>query len=502
MITGELKTKIDKIWNTMWTGGITNPLTVVEQLTYLLYMKMLDEKQIIDERNALAFGSTNIKKVFKDGEVWHNPVTDKDVEYKDMRWQNFHTLGSVNMFDMVRNNVFEFIKTLGTDEDSSYSKYMSDAIFTIPKDVMLSDVVKAIDGLDLKISDKDMMGDVYEYCLSKLSTSKVNGQFRTPRHIINMMVEMAQPKLDDIISDPAMGSAGFLVSSANYVIKHYKNELMDMKKFEHFNKTMFNGYDTDPTMLRLGAMNTTLHGVASPNISYMDSVSKDNDDEMKYTLVLANPPFKGTVNDKTIHANLKAMVNTKKTELLFVAQFIRSLQLGGRCFSIVPDGVLFSTSNAYKTLRKELVDNQNLIGIVSMPSGVFKPYAGVSTAVLIFQRTDAGGTNNVWFYDMKADGFSLDDKRNPIADNDIPDIIARFKNLEGEAVRTRKDQSFLVPADEIRANDYDFSINKYKEVEKKKVEYEPSDVIMGRIKVLGEECQKLYSELSNVINED
>ena len=356
MITGELKTKIDKIWNTMWTGGITNPLTVVEQLTYLLYMKMLDEKQIIDERNALAFGSTNIKKVFKDGEVWHNPVTDKDVEYKDMRWQNFHTLGSVNMFDMVRNNVFEFIKTLGTDEDSSYSKYMSDAIFTIPKDVMLSDVVKAIDGLDLKISDKDMMGDVYEYCLSKLSTSKVNGQFRTPRHIINMMVEMAQPKLDDIISDPAMGSAGFLVSSANYVIQHYKNELMDMKKFEHFNKTMFNGYDTDPTMLRLGAMNTTLHGVASPNISYMDSVSKDNDDEMKYTLVLANPPFKGTVNDKTIHANLKAMVNTKKTELLFVAQFIRSLQLGGRCFSIVPDGVLFSTGNAYKSLRKELVE--------------------------------------------------------------------------------------------------------------------------------------------------
>ena len=240
MITGELKTKIDKIWNTMWTGGITNPLTVVEQLTYLLYMKMLDEKQIIDERNALAFGSTNIKKVFKDGEVWHNPVTDKDVEYKDMRWQNFHTLGSVNMFDMVRNNVFEFIKTLGTDEDSSYSKYMSDAIFTIPKDVMLSDVVKAIDGLDLKISDKDMMGDVYEYCLSKLSTSKVNGQFRTPRHIIDMMVEMAQPNLEDIISDPSMGSAGFLVSSANYVNKHYQNELMDNKKFEHFNKTMFN----------------------------------------------------------------------------------------------------------------------------------------------------------------------------------------------------------------------------------------------------------------------
>lgn len=502
MITGELKTKIDKIWNTMWTGGITNPLTVVEQLTYLLYMKMLDEKQIIEERNALIFGSTNIKKVFKDGELWLNPVTKENVEYKEMRWQNFHSLGSTNMFNMVRSNVFEFIKTLGADEDSAYSQYMKDATFSIPKDAILEDVVMGIDGLDLKITDKDMMGDVYEYCLSKLSTSKVNGQFRTPRHIIDMMVEMAQPNLEDIISDPSMGSAGFLVSSANYVNKHYQNELMDNKKFEHFNKTMFNGYDTDSTMLRIGAMNTTLHGVAASNIRYMDSVSKDNNDEMKYTLVLANPPFKGTVNEDNIHANLKAMVNTKKTELLFVAQFIRSLQLGGRCFSIVPDGVLFSTGNAYKTLRKELLDHQNLIGIVSMPSGVFKPYAGVSTAVLIFQRTDAGGTKNVWFYDMKADGFSLDDKRYPIADNDIPDVIARFKNLEGEAGRTRKEQSFLVPADEIRANDYDFSINKYKEVEKKKVEYEPSDVIMARIKVLGEECLKLYSELSNVINED
>lgn len=502
MITGELKTKIDKIWNTMWTGGVTNPLTVVEQLTYLLYMKMLDEKQIIDERNALLFGATNIKKVFKDGEKWHNPVTNIDVMFEDMRWQNFHSLGSANMFDMVRNNVFEFIKTLGADEESAYSKYMSDAIFAIPKDSMLYDVVTGIDGLDLKINDKDMMGDVYEYCLSKLSTSKVNGQFRTPRHIINMMVEMAQPSLEDTICDPAMGSAGFLVSSANYIVKHYKNELMDNKRFEHFNKAMFNGYDTDSTMLRLGAMNTTLHGVASPNIKYLDSVSKDNDDEMKFSLVLANPPFKGTVNETTIHGNLKAMVNTKKTELLFVAQFIRSLQLGGRCFSIVPDGVLFSTGKAYKALRKELVDNQNLIGIVSMPSGVFKPYAGVSTAVLIFQRTDAGGTKNVWFYDMRADGFSLDDKRNPIAENDIPDIIARFKNLEGEAGRTRKDQSFFVPADEIRANDYDFSINKYKEMEKEKVEYDSSEVIMERIKVLGEECQKLYSELSNVINEE
>lgn len=502
MITGELKTKIDKIWLSLRAGGISVPTTVIEQLTYLIYMKMLDEKQIIDERNALIFGSTNIKKVFKDGELWHNPVTDKDVEYKEMRWQNFHSLGSTNMLNMVRNNVFEFIKTLGDDENSAYSKYMSDASFLIESDAILNDVVKGIDGLDLNIFDKDVMGDIYEYCLSKLSTSKDNGQFRTPRHIINMMVEMAQPTLDDIICDPSMGSAGFLVSCANYVQKNYQEELMDNKKFDHFDKTMFYGYDTDRTMLRIGAMNTTLHGVSSSNIRYMDSVSEDNNDEMRYTLILANPPFKGTVNANTINSNIKAMVNTKKTELLFVAQFIRSLQLGGRCFSIVPDGVIFQTKSAYKTLRKELLDHQNLIGIVSMPSGVFKPYAGVSTAVLIFQRTDAGGTKNVWFYDMKADGFSLDDKRNPIADNDIPDVIARFKNLEGEAERTRKEQSFLVPADEIRANDYDFSINTYKEEEKKKVEYESSDVIMGRIKVLGEECQRLYSELSNVINED
>ena len=502
MITGELKSKIDKIWESLWTGGITNPLTVVEQLTYLLFMKMLDEKQIAVELAENTFGATNLKKVFKDGEVWKNPVTKVDVKYEDMRWQNFHSLGSANMYDMVRNNVFEFIKTLGDDEDSAYGRYMKDAIFSIPKDSVLQDIVNGIDGLDLNINDKDMMGDVYEYCLSKLSTSKVNGQFRTPRHIINMIVEMAQPTLDDIVCDPAMGSGGFLVSSANYVQRHYKDELMSNKNNEHFNKSMFVGYDTDPTMLRIGAMNMNLHGVASSRIMYMDSVSKDNDDENMYSLVLANPPFKGTVNENNIHRNLKAMVNTKKTELLFVAQFIRSLKLGGRCFSIVPDGVLFSSGTAYKSLRKELVDNQHLIGIVSMPSGVFKPYAGVSTAVLIFQRTDAGGTNDVWFYDMKADGYSLDDKRNPVSENDIPDIIDRFRHLDCEIPRTRKDQSFFVPANEIRANDYDFSFKKYNEMERQKVEYEPSDVILERIKVLGEECQRLCAELSNVMNEE
>ena len=499
MITGELKSKIDKIWESLWTGGITNPLTVVEQLTYLLYMKMLDEKQIVVERAENTFGATNLKKVFKDGEIWLNPVTKAKVKYEDMRWQNFHSMGSVNMYEMVRNNVFEFIKTLGEDENSAYSKFMKDAIFSIPKDSVLQNIVNGIDGLDLNINDKDMMGDVYEYCLSKLSTSKVNGQFRTPRHIINMIVEMAQPTLDDIVCDPAMGSGGFLVSSANYVQRHYKEELMSNKNNEHFNKSMFVGYDTDPTMLRIGAMNMNLHGVASSRIMYMDSVSKDNDDEKMYSLILANPPFKGTVNENNIHRNLKAMVNTKKTELLFVAQFIRSLKLGGRCFSIVPEGVLFSTGSAYKALRKELLDKQHLIGIVSMPSGVFRPYAGVSTAVLIFQRTDTGGTNNVWFYDMKADGYSLDDKRNPVSENDIPDIINRFRHLDSEITRTRKDQSFFVPAKDIRANDYDFSFNKYKEIERHKVEYDASEVILERILNLQCELAEISSEIKELI---
>jgi len=320
-----------------------------------------------------------------------------------------------------------------------------------------------------------------------MAASGNNGQFRTPRHIIRMMVALMHPTLQDSICDPAMGSAGFIVESAKYVQEHYKAELLKREHAEHYKRELLHGFDTDSTMLRIGAMNLMLHGVDNPDVAYKDSLSTDNTDENRYTLCLANPPFAGSLDYDAVSKSLLAITKTKKTELLFMALFVRMLQMGGRCASIVPDGVLFGTSTGHMAIRKEIVDNQRLQAVISMPSGVFKPYAGVSTAILIFTKTNAGGTDKVWFYDMKADGFSLDDKRNPISDNDIPDIIARFHHLEAEAERTRKDKSFLVPVEEIREKGYDLSINKYKEIEREQVVYEPSEVILARIASLEEE---------------
>ena len=341
------------------------------------------------------------------------------------------------------------------------------------------------------------MGDVYEYVLGKMAASGNNGQFRTPRHIIKMMVELMQPSLQDTICDPAMGSAGFIVESAKYVQEHYKRELLKTDGLKHYKSGLLHGFDTDSTMLRIGAMNLMLHGVDNPDVEYKDSLSTDNTDENKYTLCLANPPFAGSLDYDAVSKSLLAITKTKKTELLFMALFVRMLQPGGRCASIVPDGVLFGTSTGHKSIRKEIVDNHRLQAVISMPSGVFKPYAGVSTAILIFTKTNAGGTDKVWFYDMKADGFSLDDKRSQIADNDIPDIIARFHNLEAEESRTRKEQSFLVPVEEIREKGYDLSINKYKEIEREKVEYEAPEVIMERIAALETEISEALNEFRN-----
>jgi type I restriction enzyme M protein len=327
-----------------------------------------------------------------------------------------------------------------------------------------------------------------------MAASGNNGQFRTPRHIIRMMVELMQPTLKDEICDPAMGSAGFIVESAKYIAEHYKQELLKKENAEHFRGSMFHGFDTDSTMLRIGAMNLMLHGVEEPDVAYRDSLSSSNNDTEKYTLCLANPPFAGSVDSEDINKSLLAIANTKKTELLFVSLFVRMLQTGGRCASIVPEGVLFGNSNAHVALRKELVDNHTLRAVISMPSGVFQPYSGVSTAILIFTKTGAGGTDKVWFYDMQADGFSLDQRRTEVAENDIPDVVKRFKNLEKEEQRTRKDKSFLVPVDEIRSNDYVLSINKYKEVEREKVEYDSTEVIQGRI-------EALESEIAAAINE-
>jgi type I restriction enzyme M protein len=498
MITGKIKSQIDAIWMTFWTGGISNSIDVLEQMTYLFFMKMLDDAQLNQEATALAMGMRDFedpKAVFKKGN-WHNPDTDKDVPYNNLRWNVFRQFTPERMFDTVRFDVFTFIKNISDEKTSAYSRFMNDAVFLIQQPRTLVKVVEGIQELDM--NDRDTMGDVYEYVLGKMAAAGTNGQFRTPRHIIRMMVELMQPKLDDRICDPAMGTAGFLVESAKYIKAHHSEELLKKQHQTHFRTQMFSGFDTDPKMLRIGSMNLMLNGVDNPSVIAQDSLSNQNTAESTYTLCLANPPFSGSLDYDVVNSSLLAMARTKKTELLFVSLFIRMLELGGRCASIVPDGVLFGNSTGHKSVRKELVDKQCLQAVISMPSGVFKPYAGVSTAILIFTKTNAGGTDKVWFYDMKADGFSLDDKRNPIADNDIPDVIARFKNLEAEESRTRKDQSFLVPVEEIKKNDYDLSINKYKEVEKVKVEYEKPEVVLDRIETLQGEITEAIKEFKEI----
>ena len=484
MITGELRNKIDRIWETFWTGGITNPLDVIEQFTYFLFIKQLDDVETTKENEANFLG------------VPFEPMFPSDCQ--KYRWSKFKNLGSADdMYETVMNGVFPFIKNLHQDGESAYSKYMGDAIFKIPTSAMLTKIVDGIDQLEL--GDKDSKGDLYEYLLSKVATAGTNGQFRTPRHIISMMVNLVKPQPGDIIIDPAMGSAGFLIEAQRYLRENHADLFLDETKRNHFNNDMFFGNDMDRTMLRIGAMNMLLHGVDNPNISYRDSLSEQNSDDEKYTLVLANPPFKGSLDYEAVSADLLKITKTKKTELLFLALFLRILKKGGRAAVIVPDGVLFGSSKAHKQIRQEIIENNKLDAVISMPSGVFKPYAGVSTAILIFTKTGNGGTDKVWFYDMKADGFSLDDKRQEIADNDIPDIISRFNNLGAESDRKRTEQSFFVPVDEIVSNDYDLSINKYKEVVYEKVEYEPTEVIMGKIEAIEAEIQAEFAELKKLL---
>lgn len=504
MITGEIKNQIDQIWDTFFVAGITNPITVLEQMTYIFFMKMLDDKQLQEEQNAELWGGTLLNPTFLKGERWVNPdaVSEEEkqgVPYENLRWHVFKNLGADNMFKLVRQSVFEFIKHIGTGEESAYSRYMKSAIFLIPNARTLVKVVEGVNALDM--NNRDAMGDVYEYILGKMAASGTNGQFRTPRHIIRMIVEMMEPKAHDYICDPAMGSAGFLVEAVKYVKEQGEMAQYAAKEIQHIKTSMINGYDTDQTMLRIGAMNLLLHDITAPELAWRDSLSEQNDDERCYSLIMANPPFAGSLDKGNVNKKILAYANTSKTELLFLAQFVRSLEIGGRCASIVPDGVLFGSSKAHLAIRKEIVDHQQLRAVISMPSGVFKPYAGVSTAVLVFTKTNSGGTDKVWFYDMKADGYSLDDKRSPISDNDIPDVVARFRHLEAESGRSRKEQSFLVPVEEIRKNDYDLSINKYKEVEREKVEYEPVTDILTRLEQTESQYLKGYSELYKMLEE-
>lgn len=497
MITGEIKNKIDQIWDTFFVAGVTNPITVLEQMTYIFFMKMLDDKQLQEEDQARDWEQEVKNPTFLVGQMWKNPETGAEVRYEDMRWSVFRHTGPENMFNMVRQNVFEFIKHIGTGEESAYSRYMKNAIFLIPNARTLTKVVDGVDALDM--NNRDAMGDVYEYILGKMAASGTNGQFRTPRHIIRMIVELMQPTMKDYICDPAMGSAGFLVEAVKYIKENEGSAMYVAEDVHHMKTSMINGYDTDQTMLRIGAMNLMLHDVTAPELAWRDSLSEQNEDQSCYTLIMANPPFAGSLDKGNVNKKILAYANTTKTELLFLAQFVRSLELGGRCASIVPDGVLFGTSKAHVAIRKEIVDNQQLKAVISMPSGVFKPYAGVSTAILIFTKTNCGGTDNVWFYDMKADGFSLDDKRSPVANNDIPDIINRFHNLKNEESRSKKEQSFLVSVEDIRKNEYDLSINKYKEIECEKVEYDSVNTILSRINQFENEYSDIYNELIKVL---
>lgn len=510
MITGAIKNKVDKIWTDIWAGGITNPLTVIEQLTYLMFVRSLDEKELETEE----FENMTGEKMDK--------IFPQSAAGQSMRWSKFKNNDPRDIYDIIAQRVFPAIKNMrhgrlpdfteqgelmevsggsGNNEqnNTAFARYMGDAMFLIPTPQVLQKIITGLDDLyEHDISDLDMQGDLYEYMLGKLATAGQNGQFRTPRHIREMMVELLQPAPDDMICDPACGTAGFLVSASEYIRRNYE-DTMTAEQWEHFAGDAFTGFDTDRTMLRISAMNLMLHSISHPEIDYNDSVSKQNQISDKFTMCLANPPFKGTVDAESIHDNLKAVTNTKKTELLFLALFLRMLKKGGQCACIVPDGVLFGSSKAHKAIRRELVENHQLRAVISMPSGVFKPYAGVSTAVLVFTKTGAGGTENVWFYDMKADGLSLDDKRGEIAENDIPDIISRFHNLEQESGRQRTEQSFFVPKQEIADNDYDLSINKYKQVEYVPIEYPSTTEIMADLHELEMEITAGLAELEEIL---
>jgi type I restriction enzyme M protein len=505
VITGELKSKVDRVWDAFWSGGISNPLEVMEQITYLLFLRRLDELQSFKD------GKRN-----RTGEPDPNPFFTDDQQ--DLRWRNFKDRDSQVMYDLVAEGVFPYLRSLGA-EKSTYSDHMKDARFTIPTPNLLSKVVLLLEGIPMQ--DKDTNGDLYEYMLSKIASAGQNGQFRTPRHIIQLMVEMMEPRPGDEICDPACGTAGFLVGSAEYVAREHKDALYGVEQRHHFNNSMFHGYDFDSTMLRIGSMNMLMHGVERPDIRYRDSLSESAGEEQdSYSLILANPPFAGSLDYETTSKDLLKVIKTKKTELLFLALFLRLLKPGGRAAVIVPDGVLFGSTKAHKDLRRQLVEEQKLEAVVKLPGGVFKPYAGVSTAILIFTRTDSGGTDNVWFYDIQADGQSLDDKRNPLLPetklgvrplealdeaehekNNLPDVLARWRHREDDELkRERTEQSFAVPKADIAAQDYDLSLNRYKEIVHEEIETRAPLDIIADLERLDGQIAKGTTELRGMLS--
>lgn len=505
MVTGATKGKVDAIWQKMWEGGITNPIEVISQLTYLMFIRSLDEKELEAERMEQVLGVPQ-SHIFP--EAYRNAY-GAEISGEELRWSRFKDKPAQEMYRIVSEFVFPFIKELG--DGSAFSKAMESATFGFPagKPSLLEKAVDGVEGLlaefDEHIGD---LGDLYEYMLSKLSTAGTNGQFRTPQHIRNMMVVMVNPKPGELICDPACGTAGFLISAAEHIRRNYEAN-MTSQQWDCFagakgTDPQFSGFEMDQTMLRISTMNLMLHGVDAPDVRYLDSISKNNMTANKYDVILANPPFKGTVDNEDIDKSLRGIVNSKQTELLFVALFLRMLKMGGRCACIVPDGVLFRTnSKAYDQLRRELVENQKLEAIINMPSGVFNPYSPVSTAILIFTKTDAGGTDAVWLYNMEGDGFTLDKKREmDEKHNDIPDILARWANLDAERDRARTEKSFLVSKSEIVENGYDFSFNKYTETVYERAEYLPTEEILADLDDLNKQMAESLAELNKMLGGD
>lgn len=514
MLTGEIRNQIDRIWDSFWSGGISNPLEVMEQITYLLFLRRLDDLHTLEENKSARLKRPMERRIFPEGNDDH-PRTPRS--YEDLRWSRFKHFAPAEMYSVIGEHVFPFLRTLGGD-DSTYAHHMKDARFTIPTPALLSKVVDLLDNVPME--DRDTKGDLYEYMLGKIASAGQNGQFRTPRHIIRLMVELTAPQPGDVICDPASGTCGFLVAAGEYLRDNHPQILHDAKLKEHFHHQMFHGFDFDNTMLRIGSMNMLLHGVENPDIRYRDSLAQDHaGEEEKYTLVLANPPFAGSLDYENTAKDLLQIVKTKKTELLFLALFLRLLKPGGRAAVIVPDGVLFGSSKAHKELRQMLVEEQKLDGVISLPGGVFKPYAGVSTAILLFTKTNSGGTDQVWFYDVAADGLSLDDKRMPLlpdeklgstpteklsaeehAKNNLPDILTRWQQrAESERQRSRTAQSFCVPKSDIVNQGYDLSLNRYKEVVHEELEYRAPQKIMDELDRLENEIQQGMAELRGIV---
>jgi type I restriction enzyme M protein len=517
MLTATLRSRVDALWDKFWSGGIANPLTAIEQISYLLFMRRLDA---LDEkrRGDAEFLKQEFRSLF-DGT--YTTRAGKKRPRQELRWSKFRHLPAEEMLEHVRDNVFPFIKTL-EDGGQGFSRYMQDAVFIIPKASLLVEAVGIMDDLYLELererqeagqSSQDVQGDLYEYLLSEISTAGKNGQFRTPRHIIQLIVTLVDPKLGEEVCDPACGTGGFLLGAYQHLLTQHTSpeqrfmgedgierglagdRLTDPRQWEALKQRTFYGSDFDTTMVRIGLMNLLLHGIDRPNLGYMDTLSKRYEEQERYDVVLANPPFKGSIDKGDINEDLR--LKTTKTELLFVNRIINLLRVGGRAGVIVPDGVLFGSSNAHKDLRKILVDECELQGIVKLPAGVFKPYAGVSTAVLLFAK--GGRTEQVWYYDMLADGWSLDDKREKVAANDIPDVIVRWKARDPKKETDSTARAFFVPVEEIRENKYDLSLNRYKEVAYEETEYAPPREILRRLREAETEIMSDLNELDGLL---